>query len=287
MTKRNITYLLLSIALTAYMVIALSLSHNMADAAPCKGIDIVVHNQSASPFVTSEDINIELGDLRSRADSVKASEIDLAMIEDKLNALPNIERANCLRTNNNLIAIEVYPMEPVARVFDDTVSYYLNRQGKRLTANARYRVDLLIISCRFDAVVTPMPVLLLIEQIENNPKWKSLVTAYHITRGNDILLIPSVTGHVINFGDAANADSKFQRLSSFYAQVMPVKGWNYYDTISVKFSGQVVAQIAPDKRNKVAKVEYTDEDFDEIIHPMEETPGGVNEDHSTAIPTIQ
>ena len=35
-------------------------------------------------------------------------------------------------------------------------------------------------------------------------------------------------------------ENKFNRIKTFYKEVMPVKGWNYYDTISVKWRGQVV-----------------------------------------------
>lgn len=286
MTKRSITYLLLSIALAVYTVIAVSASRNMAAAAPCTGVDIEVYGDTGSPFVTPEDIDIELGGITARADTTKISDFDLALLERRLNALPNIERANCARTTNDRLLIQVHPMEPVARIFDGSASYYINRDGKRLTANARYRVDVPVITGRFDSLVTPLPALPLIDRIENNPSWKSLVSAYEITPSGDILLVPSVTGHVVNFGDGSDPEAKFRRLRSFYAQVMPVKGWNYYDTISVKFSGQVVAKVAPGKRHKAVE-EYTEDDFDETIHPMEETPEEAAQDHSTAIPTIQ
>ncbi len=58
---------------------------------------------------------------------------------------------------------------------------------------------------------------------------------------DDILLIPRVAGHVINFGDASGLERKRRALMAIYRNVMPYKGWEEYDTISVKFRGQVVA----------------------------------------------
>lgn len=285
MTKRSITYLLLSIALAVYAVIAVSASRHMAAAAPCTGVDIEVYGQEGLPFVTPEDIDIELGGISARADSMKMADFNLTLLESRLNALPNIERANCLRTTNDRLLIQIHPMKPVARIFDGNASYYINRDGKRLTANSRYRVDVPVITGRFDSIITPLPVLPLIDIIESNDSWRSLVAAYEVTPAGDILLVPSVTGHVVNFGDGSDAEAKFRRLRSFYAQVMPVKGWNYYDTVSVKFSGQVVAKVAPGKRLRPVE-EYTEDDFDETIHPMEETPDDAAQDNSTAIPTI-
>jgi cell division protein FtsQ len=59
-------------------------------------------------------------------------------------------------------------------------------------------------------------------------------------------MVPCIRGHVINFGDTSRIKDKFDNLLTMYRQVMPYKGWNTYDTISVKFKGQVVAS----RRNK-------------------------------------
>lgn len=57
----------------------------------------------------------------------------------------------------------------------------------------------------------------------------------------NIILIPLIHGHVINIGDMNNLDNKFYRLTRAYKEVLPVKGWDYYDTLSVKWRGQLVA----------------------------------------------
>ena len=48
-------------------------------------------------------------------------------------------------------------------------------------------------------------------------------------------------------------ENKFARLKTMYKDVLPVKGWTYYDTISVKWRGQVVAtRFKKDKRKNTA-----------------------------------
>ncbi len=49
-----------------------------------------------------------------------------------------------------------------------------------------------------------------------------------------------------------------------YRKVLPVKGWLYYDTISVKYSGQVVATRA--KKRDMPQIAAK-----ELIDPEEET----------------
>ena len=60
-------------------------------------------------------------------------------------------------------------------------------------------------------------------------------------RNHDIILVPVIRGHVVNFGDTSMVDDKFLRLRTFYRKVLPTVGWQHYDTIAVKWRGQVVA----------------------------------------------
>lgn len=260
MTKRGITFCILTLVMAVYLAIAIPVSNTMASNAPCRGVDISIMENGMSRFVTGEDIDHELGGISAQVDSMAASAVDLGRIERILGGVDNIEHVNCYRRNDDKIAIDVVPMVPVARVFDGGKSYYINRNGKRLTANARYQVDAPVIIGRFDSVGNPATLLPLIERVASEKAWSELVDSYSVAANGDVIIIPSISGHVVNFGDVSMIDDKFKRLTAFYRQVMPVKGWNYYDTVSVKFAGQIVASIAPGKRHNHENV-YKDEDF--------------------------
>ena len=87
------------------------------------------------------DIDHELGGITATADSMTASGYNLRELEQRLGALSIIESVNCRRMSDDAIAIDVVPMVPVARVFDRSGSYYINRGGKHLQASARYQID--------------------------------------------------------------------------------------------------------------------------------------------------
>jgi cell division protein FtsQ len=266
MTKRGITSCLLTILLGVYLVVALAITNSMAAEAPCKGVDISILSNEMARFVNPDDIDAELDGISARVKDMKASDVNIKAIEAKLSAIPNLESANCYRRNDDVIAIDIVPMVPVARVFDHHGSYYLNRDGKRLIANTRYRIDVPVIIGDFNHHREEVGGLLhLLETIANNDSWNALVSAIRIADNRDVLLIPNITGHIINFGDTSNVEDKFNRLTTFYNKVLPVKGWDYYDTISVKFAGQVVARVAPANR-KVNPNQYKDEDFIEDVN---------------------
>lgn len=264
MTKKGIIYCLLSILLTVYLILAIPFADTLAASTKCKGVDIRVEQNDMSDFVTSSAIDAELGYLSKLLPGKVTSEINIQQIENQLNALSNIESANCYRTASDRIVVDVVPMVPVARVFDPGISYYINKNGKRLTSGAKYKIDVPVI-VRDDAkTLAPEKLTGLLEQIAANPSWNELVSVLKINDKGDVIIVPSISGHVVNFGTPDGAADKFKRLFEFYRQVMPIKGWNYYDVISVKYSGQVVATVRPGSAVKAIN-EYENEDLEEEI----------------------
>ena len=271
LTKRGITLCLLSLMLTLYLVIALATAQGIAAEAPCNGVRISVSQNAMSPFVTPDDIDHELDGIVASADSMAAASYNLREMELRLGALSIIENVNCRRLANDVIAIDVVPMIPVARVFDNHGSYYINRAGKHLQASARYQIDVPVIITDNDSLTNADEIIPLLDRITENKMWSQLVSALKVDRGGDIFIVPAVSGHIVNIGDGSNIDDKMTRLFAFYNQVLDVKGWTYYDTISVKFANQVIGKIVPGRLRKNVidddDLSFEDEDIDiEIIN---------------------
>ncbi len=215
----------------------------------CQGINISVKQVSGSRnFVTQAEVRRLLNEWKLDNTNMPVSHINLQRIEDKLNSIDNIEHATVSRLANNKVQIDVTPMIPVARVFSRGKSFYINRDGKRLTANARFHIDVPVITGNFDddsdstGLHNPKRLLPLIERLRNDSTWNALVAQISVDpRTNDIILVPMIRGHVINLGDTSNINNKLQRIITMYHDVLPLKGWTYYDTLSVKWGGQVVA----------------------------------------------
>lgn len=260
MTKRGVTFCLFSLILTVYLVISLVAANDMAASAGCAAWRVSVEKRGEAAFVTPDDIILELKPTTDSTAAMPVARVDLQAVEDRLESLTTVEKANVYRLSDNVVRVDVTPMIPVARVFDRDKSYYINRDGKQLTADTRYQVDAPVVVGDFSKGNSPHDILPLLRRVDKNPVWSRLVSSYMVAANGDIIIVPSINGHLVNFGDTTAIDDKFARLMAFYRQVMPVKGWSYYDTVTVKFARQVVASVAPGSR--VADVNiYSDEDF--------------------------
>ena len=134
-------------------------------------------------------------------------------------------------------------MVPVARVFESRGhrSYYINAEGKRIGAEARFHIDVPVVCGTFSEAHTPARLLPLLSHIAADPQLDALVSTIVSEPDGDIIIVPAMRGHVVNFGDTADVADKFARLRRFYRSVPAERGWDSYDTISVKWRGQVVA----------------------------------------------
>ncbi|MCF0219646.1 MAG: cell division protein FtsQ [Muribaculaceae bacterium] len=272
-TLKKITALIpvaLTIIFATYLIGSLFVCSRMSANVLCTGMRISVSDPEHRSFVTAGEIAKELGSLPESVAGTPLSEINTFSLTKHLQAIDKIEDISIIRTSQGLISIDVVPLVPVARIFDGNKSYYINKDGKRISANARYYSDVPVIVGHFppnDSLFPPTSLIPLLDYIAGDPKRSDLVTMIKVDSPHDIILVPPIAGHVINFGDVSDFDSKFQRIEKMYAKVLPAKGWNYYDTLSVKWGGQVVA-TRRDKPKTEAPIDVTDEDDDANVTTM-------------------
>lgn len=247
LSKANIIRCILSILLMGYIVFAVIVSQQWASAATApvnNPVKIIVNDIDSTRFVTRHEISELVKDYFTpqAGQLIVPSQIKTLEVEHLLNGIDNVEYARCTRRANDRLWVEVTPMRPVARIFDGKESYYINRDGKRLTASLRYRTDVPVVQGNPEDIGSVLNLIPLIDYVNSSQVRSELVTAYNIEPDGDVILVPPFRGHVINFGSpTADIVNKFDRLVTIYRDVLPVKGWDFYDTLSVKFRNQVVA----------------------------------------------
>lgn len=260
MNKNSVISAIFAILLTAYLVWVLIWVHDASARQMCQGMYVEIADSTGCRFVTGKEIIRELQPHYSKAPSLKLNDIDTDSLSRMLNGIDKIERATVVRTTRHKIHVMVTPMQPVARVWENnSSSYYINREGKRITADARYHIDVPVITGTFDSVFRPEKLIPLIDFISADSTWNSLVTMIKVADRN-VYLLPMIRGHVINFGAVDNIADKFDRLRAMYTEVLPIKGWDYYDTIAVKWHGQIVASR---RENKLPPPPFTYNDDSE------------------------
>ncbi|MDE5876783.1 MAG: hypothetical protein K2H47_04720 [Muribaculaceae bacterium] len=236
----------------------------------CAGIEVRVESNLLSDSTTQAGVLAHLGAYEGKIKGIPTHRINTQAIEDYLSHLSNFETVECVITSDHFLRIDIVPMRPEVRIFDSKGSYYINRTGKRIDSNANFFVDVPVVKGEFTENFPATTVLPLTRFIASDPFMSQLVAMIEAKDADNLLLVPRIHGHLINFGDTTRLAEKRDALKAMYRKVLPYKGWETYDTISVRFRGQVVA-TRRDKKPLIHSATYVEEyDPEEATLPTDD-----------------
>lgn len=208
----------------------------------CTGIEIHIEGDARADSITRSGVAFELGRYPRKIVGERLSTINTLEIEKYLGGFSNFESVECLLSSQGKLQVNITPMIPEIRVFDaDGRSYYVNKDGKEIVSNAEFFADVPIVQGRFSKTLRPKDVLPVTRFVSRDSLLSQLVASVVVRDRDNILLVPRVGGHVINIGDASRLAEKRNALLTAYRNILPYRGWDTYDTISVKFRNLIVA----------------------------------------------
>ena len=257
MIKLILKWLIL-LALLSYIAIASMWAIDYAEQQTLDDIVINIDKNSPTKFVTKEGVIQKLGKTADKIKHTPIAELNIEKLERQLSQDNSFENVECYITSDNKLQIDIVPMIPEIRVFSpDGKSYYINKDGKRIDTGNEFFMDVPVVTGNFDQKFPAKNILPVTRHIAADDYLKNLITMIEVKSATNILLYPCIKGQVINIGDTTELTKKFANLTLFYRKVMNHKGWETYDTISVKFRNQIVA-TRRDKSKKIHSIEVDD-----------------------------
>ncbi len=245
-TLKNILRWIILVTLLGYVGCIWVWARAEAERNSCKGVIVAMGDKGLSDTITVKGVKSELMKYPRKIVGARLATINTLDIEKYLMRLNNFENVSCFLSTAGVLNVRITPMIPEIRVFDGNSSYYVNKDGKRINSNAQFYADVPVVCGHFSAGMPPQSVLPVVRFVRQDPVLSQLVAMYEVVDADNIMLIPRVAGHIINLGDTTRLDEKRRMILTAYHNIIPYKGWNEYDTISVKFKGQIVAT----RRNK-------------------------------------
>ena len=209
----------------------------------CRGVRIHILNESQLKFVTKQSILAGLNKANLNPEGMSVGDIDTDLNE------------------NDYFVIEARQLVPVMRVFDGDRSYYVNREGKRMSAVKSFHVDVPVVEGHFTGRWTPTRLLPVLDYVAHDEALNELVTMWVVRDSCNVCFVPSIRGHIVNLGSIDGYKSKFAKLMKFYKEVLSVKGWETYSEINLKWDYQVVGTLRDKK--PLTEPEYNPDEDDQ------------------------
>ncbi|HLG04438.1 MAG TPA: hypothetical protein VI731_12640 [Bacteroidia bacterium] len=260
--KKIIVIGLWAITLTG-LVVVMSFAARSHETRVCTKLNIEISRKCADLFITEESMQQLLQEHDSSPEGKALAYLDVAALENLFLSHPAVEECNVFTTVAGEVNIRLLQRKPIARLINQAgESYYIDDKGLLMPWSDQYTAPVLVVNGSFnetygafyqarlgsvsiDSTLKSVNLLDDIWQIAKRVEADSFLRAQivqcHITPQREFMLIPRIGDHSILFGNAADADEKFEKLIIFYREGLNRSGrWNDYSMISLQFKNQVV-----------------------------------------------
>lgn len=235
--------ILFDIALAIYLVLAIT-AFNKPDErhAVCTDVVIESHSDTSGGFLSQSDIVklLERNRISMKGQPMKL--INTRLIEETLEKSIFVEKAECYKSQDGHLCINVAQRTPVLHVMAESGDrYYLDIHGEVIPDNST-AIDLIvatgIISRKYAKhVLTPLA-----NQLLSDRFWQSQIEQINVLFDGSIEIVPRVGEHVAYLGQPVNIEKKLERLRKFYRYGLSQAGWNKYSYVSVEFDNQIICK---------------------------------------------
>jgi cell division protein FtsQ len=219
-----------------------------------KGVEVSVKPlESGDKLISERDVKQAL--LLSFGNTLEGTELanlEVERMERVLEEDPFVKDADTYIDQNNQLHVSIEQREPILRILDSHGSnYYLDGEGKKMPPSKNFAARVLVATGNI-APYTPE----FREKRRNSLKdlynitktlladefLSGFVQQIHVNNAGEFVLVPLIGDQKIILGSARRLDDKLDRLKIFYKQAMPYEGWRKYETINLKYTGQVVCK---------------------------------------------
>ena len=171
-------------------------------------------------------------------DGVVLTQFYLNDLEEILLKHPAVKKAEVYSSQQGYMDIKLQQRKAIVRIKTTDADYYLDEDGLEMPLSKEYTPRVIIVSGDANQK-HHASIYAFIQKINKSEFWKSQITQLHFS-GDQVMLIPRVGNQKIHFGMLVNSSEKLDNLYQFYNQAMPVKGWQTYSDISLKYNNQIV-----------------------------------------------
>lgn len=223
-----------------YLLIAFLLFSDRGEKEICKEVRICIQDSVKSPFLKLRDVQSALQRNRISPVGKQMSEINTNELRERLEENPIIRKANCYKTPDGTLKIDIYQRNPILRVIGANGNYYIDDEGMIMPVSYNFTAHLPVASGQVTKDLASSGLYQFALFLNNNRFWKYQIEQIYIQPNGDVELVPKVGDHIIQLGDFSDFEKKLDNLMTFYKKGLSKKGWNVYKTINLKYENQVI-----------------------------------------------
>ena len=249
----------LDIAIGVYLVFAFT-KFNKPDESNkvCTKVNINIQDEMTNGFLDAKEIKKRLEQKKLYPLEKPLSKVNARDIEEVLMQSPFVKSADCYKTQDGLVDINLTQRMPIVRIKSINNEDYYVDDHYQIMPNTKYTSDMIIATGNISKWYAQKYISILSKALMTNDLWRSQIEQINVLPDKGIELVPRVGNHIIYIGYLPQSkvvskreasiqefvNRKMSRLENFYKYGLSQAGWNKYSYINLEFDNQIICKKA-------------------------------------------
>ncbi len=200
---------------------------------------MVVFENETSPFIRPETVNKLLIENKTDAAAIQKVALDLNKLEKSVNKNEMIEKSEVFVSIDGVLKAVVKQKTPIARVFTNEGSFYIDYQGSTMPLSDEYTARVPIVSGEINGQNRD-DLNKLLRFVYDDAFLKKNIIGIQILPSGSLKMLSRDFNYTIEFGKTINVERKFNNYKAFYQKAVLDSSLYHYKNINLKFTQQVV-----------------------------------------------
>jgi cell division protein FtsQ len=229
----------LGILLLTGIVAAGRYSNKNFDNQNIKSVKIDVVHPKYDALLHLDDVLEVLHEKANCCEESKRREINTFMLEESLDQHPLILQSEVFSSLNGTLYIVASLRTPVARVFRDGKSFYLDNFGEQIPLSTRYSAPVPLITGDLEKWNTEV-LLKMVTLVETDGFFKGKFTGVHLESDGVAYLLPAGAAFRVRIGRGKEIEERLLKLKAFWENALSEDMATRLKVVDLQFKDQVV-----------------------------------------------
>ncbi len=250
--KLQIKRIVKTTLLIGFAVVSIGFVEKKRGEKKCVDIEVDIQGEEENYFLTKAEL-IDLASAGNQESIVggKLIHINQRAIEKRLKNNKFVRSVEVVEDHLGVLTIYVKQNRPIARVFKNGKSFYVDKDGGLLPLSNVYtaRVPLVFCANKFfseseDSLVieNEKAFIGMLNMIDTDKFLRAQIAEIALKKNDEIVLHTQISGQPVEFGRCEELVDKFEGFRLIYENILPRKGWGTYEKISLKYKDQIICK---------------------------------------------
>ncbi len=236
---RNILIIGVMTLCMGYLVFAGERAINSSERQVCSNLKVFINDYDKKMLISEGEIASLLKQKELNPIGKKLSLIKTKSIEDAIEKHPMVRHAECFKTPDGNVQINIIQRTPILRIVG-AENYYVDDLRKPMPIPTNHAAYVPVFSGNITKKMATGDVFDFAQFLNKDEFWGNQIEQINVTPDKKVQLVPRVGDHIITLGSFDRYEQKLEKLRKFYLYGLNEIGWNHYSNIDLQYRDQVV-----------------------------------------------